>query len=261
MKWRRWTLVGILAAGLAALLAAAWDSMLRPRFRAVAPGVEFARFRASPFRFHTFASVAAVRVDPSRATLRVMRPASGRATVRELVEQFGALGGTNGTYFDEHGRVLGMTISDGRVLTPLRQADWGVFYIDGAGPHLEHTEQFSARGGIRFAVQCGPRLVVDAVPVKLKEQSSHRTAIGLDPEGRVVLAVSAGQPFRAAKFARLLAAPRAKGGLGCRAALNLDGGRSTQMYLKTGDVLCDIPGLDKVANAVGVFAVAPREPH
>ena len=245
-----------MALGIAALamaLAVVWDSTRRPRFRRVAPGVEFTEYVVSPFKFHTFARAHAIRVDLRKAALGISYSGEGPFSVRRLVETVGALGGTNGNFFDENSRSLGLQISKGAQLSAYRKVDGGIFVIDEAGARVVHSLKFDPSRNVDFAIQCMPRLVVDGKPVALKPQSAHRTGIGVDEKGRVILVVTSGQPFRADNFARMLAAREKSGGLGCRGALNLDGGGSSQMYLKAGNVRCDVPGSDKVASAVLVF--------
>ena len=252
VKSKHALLLGVTISVLAVAAFAVWDAGRRPRWRPVAEGVQFARYTVSPVRYHALARVAAIRVDLARARIGVVEAPSGKACVRDLVRSHTLLGGINGTYFDENDRPLGLTITQGRPLTPLRKADWGVFYVDDSGAHLAHTREYTGADTVRFAIQCGPRLVVDGRPVKLKLQSARRTAIGVDADGHILLVVTTGQPFRADHFARLLAASPAAGGLGCRDALNLDGGASSQMYLSAGGVTCNVRGADAVANAVVV---------
>ena len=254
MKVGRAILLLVLMSAAATGAFAAWDMSCRPRFRAVANGVEYARYTVSAVRYHALARVAVLRVDPAAARLGIVSFDCKRSHVRELVRSAGATAGVNGSYFDETGRPLGLTISNGKTLTPLRAVDWGVFYLDSSGAHLAHTREFSNAADVSFAIQCGPRLVLDGRPVKLKMQSSRRTAIGADAAGRVLLVVTTGQPMRMDEFARLLCAETVRGGLGCRWALNLDGGASSQMFLETEGAACDIPGADEVANAVVVFS-------
>jgi hypothetical protein len=53
-------------------------------------------------------------------------------------------------------------------------------------------------------------------------------------------------------FARFLADPPEKGGLGCGAALNLDGGLSTQLVVKLPALALSLPGGWGVPNALVV---------
>jgi len=253
VKTKRAIAIGIGLAAAATALTIAWDSSRRPRFRKVAPGVEFAEYVVSPFRFHTFARAHVIRVDLEKAALAIAYPGDGSFSVRDLVEATGAQCGTNGGFFDENHRALGLQVSGGKRLTPFRRTDGGVFVVDEAGARVIHSLKFDPSREARFAIQCMPRLVVDGKPLRLKPQSAHRTAIGVDRTGRVILVVTSGQPFRADHFARLLASDGKDGGLECREALNLDGGGSSQMFLRAGGVRCDVPGSDKVASAVVVF--------
>ena len=53
-------------------------------------------------------------------------------------------------------------------------------------------------------------------------------------------------------FARFLADPPEKGGLGCRVALNLDGGPSTQLVVRLPALALSLPGGWGVPNALVV---------
>jgi hypothetical protein len=57
-------------------------------------------------------------------------------------------------------------------------------------------------------------------------------------------------------FARFLADPPDQGGLGCRDALNLDGGPSTQLVAKLPALSLSLPGGWGVPNAL---VVVPRQ--
>jgi len=250
VKTKHLIITMLLGAVLLVALIVLWDAGRKPRYAQIAPGVEFSRYVVSPFRYRVFARAHVLRVDISVASLGLVSPGNGRFPVREMVRKAGALGGVNGQFFDENDTVLGLQVSGGKQLSAYRKTDGGVFIIDASGAALVHSLKFNPGRKVDFAVQCRPRLVVDGKPMKLKAQSARRTAIGVDEKGRVILAVTSGQPFRADNFARLLASLPSEGGLGCRDALNLDGGGSSQMYL---DSRCDVPGSDTVANAVVVF--------
>jgi uncharacterized protein YigE (DUF2233 family) len=70
----------------------------------------------------------------------------------------------------------------------------------------------------------------------------------------VVLVVST--KVEATAFARFLADPPDQGGLGCRDALNLDGGPSTQLVVKLPGLALSLPGGWGVPNAL---VAAPRK--
>lgn len=155
--------------------------------------------------------------------------ARSAATVEVLRREAGARVAVNGTFFDEKLRPLGLQISEGTMRAPLRAADWGVLFVDADGrAGLVHTRDFEASETIDFAVQCGPRVVIDGEPPGLVPQVARRTgACVLTPDSVALFVVDA--PVSAPALADWLAASRDRGGLGCRDALLLDGGPSTQL--------------------------------
>jgi hypothetical protein len=98
-------------------------------------------------------------------------------------------------------------------------------------------------------VQGIPRLLVGGRVQQLKPQTAERTAVCAE-ENVVVLVVST--RAAATAFARFLADPPDQGGLGCRDALNLDGGLSTQLVVKLPALTLSVPGGWGVPNALVV---------
>ena len=101
----------------------------------------------------------------------------------------------------------------------------------------------------RLVVQGLPRLVVDGKVQPLKPQLAERTAVCA--EGSVIVLVVSTKAGTTA-FARFLADPPQRGGLGCRVALNLDGGPSTQLVVKLPALTLSLPGGWGVPNALVV---------
>ncbi len=158
----------------------------------------------------------------------------------------------NGTFFDGERRPLGLLISEGVTNNPLRTADWGVLTVDNHGrAALVHTRDFRASDAIDFAVQCGPRVVIDAVPPGLKPQVARRTGLCIQTPTQVALFV-VGAPVEANTLAAWLAEPEANGGLGCGDALLLDGGPSSQLDTRGGATHPSLAGGWGVPNAIGV---------
>jgi uncharacterized protein YigE (DUF2233 family) len=83
----------------------------------------------------------------------------------------------------------------------------------------------------------------------LKPQRAERTAVCA--EGSVIVLVISTKAETTA-FARFLAEPLEKGGLGCEVALNLDGGPSTQLVVKLPGLALSLPGGWGVPNALVV---------
>jgi uncharacterized protein YigE (DUF2233 family) len=135
----------------------------------------------------------------------------------------------NGGYFDEHSKPLGLRVSKSTKTSRLRQADWGVFWIRKGRARIAHTRDYPSKIRPTEAIQCGPRLVVAGKTTDLKPQWGRRTGVGIDRSGRVVLAITDGQ-LLLSNWAQVFAS---NDGLGCRDALNMDGGGSTQMAYST----------------------------
>lgn len=174
-----------------------------------------------------------VRFDPARFGVVVVqardlgRPGAGAADFRRAAK---AVAAVNGGYFDPQLRPLGLLVSGGRELSRLRHVDQGVFSIADGHADLSHVRQWQPPPHLDFAVECGPRLIVDGKPLTFKPGRARRVAIGRDVEGRVVLAVAEGL-VSLTEFTELLVRGIGTGGVGLQAALNLDGGSSTMLDL------------------------------
>jgi len=187
-----------------------------------------------------------LRFAPERFELRLLTPPSGRqgARVSELGAAAGALVAVNASYFLADYTPLGLLITGGRVLQKPRKVDWGVFFVKDARASLVHVRDVTDTSGMEFAVQAGPRLVVDGRPTEVKPQRARRTMLGVDGRGSVVLAVST-LPLSLAEAADFLIAQ------GVVQGLNLDGGPSSQLYFPGAGVALE--SFSPVANAIGVF--------
>ncbi len=177
-------------------------------------------------------------------------PVEGKplATVDALARGRGALLAVNGGFFDAQGRPMGLLVSKGRILSRLRRVEWGVLAVDREGrATVVHAKQWAATTGtLRFAIEAGPRLVVDGKPLTFKPQVARRTALGVLPGGRALVLVVTSTGLSTAALAELFAKR-----LGCPFALNLDGGSSTQLV----SPLAGVPRISgkPVANAVLVL--------
>lgn len=143
----------------------------------------------------------------------------------------------NGGFFDEQGKPLGLTMSNGVQLSGLtKKLSGGVLVVDASAQgRLFATESYAPPEGVRFAVQCRPRLVVGGQPNVRSDDGkrSERTALCLRDGGKTleidVVRGGDGGPS-------LYALGRWLAGRGCEDALNLDGGPSTgAAWLEEGD--------------------------
>lgn len=185
-----------------------------------------------------------VAVDARRADGRTVAPVS------TLREESGATVLVNGTFFDREQAPMGLLHQGARELNPLRDADWGVLeQTQRGGARLVHTRDYSPDPTRWFAVQCGPRVVIDGAPPKLKPQSARRTAVCLRSQNEVLLLV-VDASVDASVLAQWMATAQPEG-LACRDAMLLDGGPSTQLSAERGEFSMAVTGGWGVPNAIG----------
>jgi len=226
-----------------------WQVPGASRWQSVAPGVEMRTFRvASPGTFTGTTEVVALRTDPSRIVV-------GYGNLRDVAtwrKDLKALAVINGGFFDEDGKSLGLRVVNNKKTRPIHDANWGVFYIRKGRANILHTRDFkrtfTSLRLIQQAVQSGPRLVVDGKTTDLKPQTARRSGIGVQRDGKVIIAIAdGGLPFD--NWARLWAQ---RDGLNCLDALNLDGGGSTALSLRTSKKTMDVSGAWPVPDVVAI---------
>jgi len=240
-----WLVLGVAlgaAAGGAARPAAAEP------WAALGHGVEHRRLDEGAIAGHAF------RFRPAEVELRLVPAPGGRAPVAAFAPEGDAIA-TNASFFDEAGRTMGQAVDRGRPIGGARLARWAAFVVDRGRPGIVPGAALGDGTGADLVVQGMPRLVVAGTVPGLKPQRARRTVVCV-AEDRVVLVVTTAR-VDARELARLLAAPPDAGGLGCRDALNLDGGASTQLAARWGSFAAQVDGAWGVPNAL---VVTPRRP-
>jgi Phosphodiester glycosidase len=221
-----------------------------PSFSIVAPGIEHATFQVQPGDAGAF-SGHAFKIDLDVAELRLV-PAgdpSGRRPVEQIVAPYPIVVAVNASFFDKEGRAMGLAVDEGRPMALSKQRSWGALVVEGKKARIMLGADIQDHLAHRLIVQGIPRLVVGGKVQELKRQIAERTAVCTD--GNIVgLVVST--KAEATAFARFLVDSPDKGGLGCRDAVNLDGGPSTQLVVKLPALALSIPG-GGVPNALVVI--------
>lgn len=182
------------------------------------------------------------RTVPGRQTLRLVDLGADGKPVRSFAGLKAAGGrqpvafAMNAGMFNAGGRPVGLLVIDGEEEKPLSRRDGagnffmkpnGIFYEDAAGWHVMETDAFAAArpGGLRFATQSGPMLLVDGAlnPHFTPDGPSRklRNGVCVDAKGVAWFAISDG-PVSFGRFARLF-----RDRIGCRDALYLDGSVSS----------------------------------
>jgi uncharacterized protein YigE (DUF2233 family) len=216
------------------------------------PGLEFGHWSET-----TLASdVYTLRIDLKKYALQ---PVDARQfkknvmSVSEMAKQSGALAVINANFFDPSNRPLGLVLKDGTLLNSFHPAKWyAAFLTRNATAKIFKAFDENQIKGFQNGIQAGPRLVVSGKVPKLKNESSPKSAIGIDGDEKVWLITAYGS-VDIGQLARWLAKSPDQGGLGLHYALNLDGGSSTQFYLKSGSQEVSVPGLHWVPVGLGVF--------
>jgi uncharacterized protein YigE (DUF2233 family) len=205
------------------------------------------------------ANIQAFRFNPNLYKITLARAQDlgmNSANVASLALQNNALIAINGGFFDPTHNALGLRIKDGLQLNPLRRISWwGVFYTVGNRPYITSLQGFGGSKKVDFAIQSGPRLLVNGQIPPLKPGYDARSALAIDANGNIIIAVTENTALTTTDFARLLKTPAAQGGLNCVDALNLDGGSSSQLYAQVDKFRLTVPSFSYVSDAV---IVVPR---
>lgn len=196
--------------------------------------------------------------DTKAATLRVIdQPIAPRRGLAEMMAGTEALAGVNGGYFDPEDAPIGLLVSAGRVLSPLRKAKLlsGVLFATKNRVDIVRATRFSMNEKVKSALQCGPFLVERAAPVPGLNESrpARRTFAAVDGHGHAALGVSS--PVSLAQLGKILALAHLGGSMKFVRALNLDGGSSTAFWFAGKDEAFSIGELKSVRDFV---AVVPR---
>ncbi len=170
--------------------------------------------------------------------------------LKVLGENLGAAVILNASYYDEKGRPMGYFRSGGKVFNSVvlhrgRRTflHYGALFSVGkkGRPRIVSREEFDD-SVVKEAFQAGPLLVKDGRPVpgltRYREflRATRRTVVGLDTEDRLVVLVSEGDTrgISWCELQEFLILPESRGGLGVRVAMNLDGGSSSQLWVRDG---------------------------
>jgi len=224
-------------------------------WRTLEPGLEYAQVYQTPG--FPLGAIHAFKINLQKFQLKLAftrNYARPLILVKDLVQTQKALLGINGGFFSPNLIPLGLRIQDGKQVSKLKTTSWwGVFYIKNNRPYIVSQRSFKKSRRISFAVQSGPRLVINGRIPSLKPGWSFRSALGITKGGDVIIAITDHLPITTKMFAEILKRSQKQGGLNCINALNLDGGSSSQLYADIGGFHLDIPSLAPVSDAILVF--------
>lgn len=177
-------------------------------------------------------------------------------TVSDLVRKHNAIIGINGGFFSPDLKTLGLRISHQKKYSSIKRISWwGIFFIKANRARIVALKHFRHNKNIEFAVQSGPRLIINGRIPSLKPGLANRSALGITKSGRIIIAITKNLPMTTTNFAKFMKRPTTKNGLGCINAINLDGGKSSQLYARINNFTLNIPNLAPIADSV---LVVPR---
>ncbi|WP_267257297.1 phosphodiester glycosidase family protein [Coxiella endosymbiont of Ornithodoros maritimus] len=152
----------------------------------------------------------------------------------------------NGGFFTPDLEPLGLRISNNKALSSLKRIRWwGIFMIKNNRAAITSPQNYRYSPEINFAIQAGPRLIIDGRIPKLRAGSAQRSALGVTPTGDIIIAITDNNLLLTATQLAILLKK-----LGCSNALNLDGGTSSQLFVHTNNFLLQIPSLRPVADLI-----------
>ena len=181
------------------------------------------------------------------------------ASAKTFAEKSQAIAAINANYFDERGRPLAYLKT--RVKEINRSLSkhslyTGIFGIDESGAFVTHRDEF-APAQASEALQSGPLLLHRGLPVAVNPnlgRYARRAVIGIDKTGAIIIAVAdavlGGLGF--AELQKLFVDSRWH--IDAVELLNLDGGGSAQLYVKSGKFEEWLPGTSDVPVAIGFFS-------
>ena len=220
----------------------------------IAPGMEYVDLGASLLT--PWSHVHVFRVDLKQNQLNVVMAkalSQQHASVEEFAHHSSALLAINGGFFDRNYHSLGLRISNQKQYNPLKRISWwGIFYTKNQKPYLSSLRTYEGGQQVDFAVQSGPRLLVHGRIPSLKIGHAERSALGISPDGRVIILVTENTPMTTTALAQLMQSPP----LNCTDALNLDGGNSSQLIAQTDSLKVNVHGFSNVSDAI---VVIPRK--
>jgi len=240
-------------AGIAACLCFCTSGVLaKTTWQTLQPGIEYTKIDTKPGQL--WGSLHAFRINLKKYNLSMAMAkdlGSASLSVREMAKQKHSLIAINGGFFSPALEPLGLRVLGGKVLNPIAPTSWwGVFYLRYSWPHVSSRAAYRQRSSNNFAIQGGPRLLVNGRIPTLKPGLAERTALGITKRYQLIMVVTENSPLTTTQLAQIMRRPEKEDGLACVNALNLDGGSSSQLYAKINDFSVDVSGFSAVTDAV-----------
>jgi exopolysaccharide biosynthesis protein len=182
------------------------------------------------------------------ATVRVIDNPKGESDLAAVTRRTHAIAGVNGGYFDPQNAPVGLLITDGKWIAPLRKARLlsGVLVITKARMDVMRPTEYSSRKNAIAALQCGPFLVDGgkAVAGLNDARPARRTFVFTSGADRAAIGFCS--TVTLAQLGEILATRELK----VQRALNLDGGSSSAFWFDGERGVVSIPEQKAVRDFV-----------
>jgi exopolysaccharide biosynthesis protein len=239
---------------LASAARAEWTVTSSEAERSAVAGVEHRRVVVTDSESGEEARFNLALFSTKSATLRVIDNPTGADDLAAVARRTRAVAGVNGGYFDPQDLPLGLLISDGKLLAPLRKARLlsGVVVASKGRIELLRYAEYSPKKNVVAALQCGPFLVDVGRPVPGLNgvRSARRTFVLTGGGDRAALGFCSSVTL--ADAGEILAAPGILPDLKVQRALNLDGGSSSAFWFNGVNGPFSVRELKRVRNFVVV---------
>jgi len=220
-------------------------------------GIEHRRIVLTESETDERATLDLALLSTKAATVRVIDNPTGEDNLAGTMRREHCLAGVNGGYFDPEDRPVGLVISGGKVISPLRKARLlsGVLVVSAGRVQLLRAAEYSSRLKAHDALQCGPFLVDRGQPVPgLNDtRSARRSFVVASGSDRAAIGFCSGVTL--AQLGKILGTPGLAPDLKVQRALNLDGGSSSAFWFAGERGPFSISEQKTVRNFV---AVAPK---
>jgi len=230
-------------------------------WKVIQKGVEFRKMLLERSEPSHSIDLKLLRFDTRLVVPRVLRSAQFQlksANAKMFAEKNGALAAINGSYFDTDGKPLAFLKVAGRAINARLAKNSlysGVFSIKDQKPLISQRDDFLPEQADE-GLQSGPLLLLHGTlqtVTGLPSRVSRRSLIGIDQEQRLVVAVAdslLGGLYWPEMQEIFSAAPWQ---IQVTDLLNLDGGGSAQLYIKTAKFEELVAGTAEVPVAIGFF--------
>jgi exopolysaccharide biosynthesis protein len=179
--------------------------------------------------------VTVVRFDPSAYRISVKYDPFAPGFLSDWNDALEPLAMINGGYFDENKRATGLVIFDGVKRSESYQGFGGMVVVNAQGQFELRSlrrQPYDPDEQLQQAMQSSPMLIQpggEISQLEANDDRSRRSVIARDRQGRVLLIAIDLPMLTLSELAEALK----QSDLDLDAALNLDGGRSTGLYLNT----------------------------